>query len=40
MQKPTGKPDALTDGIFCCLAIEHRIQDKANAAILGANSAE
>jgi hypothetical protein len=30
MQKPTGKPGALTDRIFCCLAIERRIQDEAN----------
>ncbi len=40
MQKPTGKPGALTDHIFRCLAIERRIQDKANAAILGANLAK
>ena len=40
MQKLTGKPGALTDRIFRCLAIERRIQDEANAAIFGADSAE
>ena len=40
MQKPTGKPGALTDHIFRCIAIEHCIQDAANAAILGVDSAE
>jgi hypothetical protein len=41
MLKPTGKPGAvLTDRIFRCIAIERRIQDEANAAILGADSAE
>ena len=40
MQKPTGRPGALTDRIFCCLVIECRIQDEANTAILGVNSAE
>jgi hypothetical protein len=40
MQKPTGKPGALTDPIFNCLAIERRIQDEANAAILGADLRE
>jgi hypothetical protein len=40
MHKPTGKPGALTDRIFRCIEIECRIQDEANAAILGADSAE
>ena len=40
MQKLTDKPGALTDRIFCCLAIERRIQDEANMAILGENLAE
>ena len=40
MQKPTGKPGAKTDRIFRCIAIERRIQDAANAAILGIDSAE
>jgi hypothetical protein len=40
MQKPTGKPGALTDRIFHCIAIELPIQDEANAAILGVNLAE
>jgi hypothetical protein len=40
MQKPTGKPGATSDRIFQCMAIEHRIQDEANASILGADSAE
>jgi hypothetical protein len=38
MQKPTDKQGALTDHIFCCIAIEHCIQDEANVAILGTNS--
>jgi hypothetical protein len=40
MQKPTGKPSAISDRILRCIKIEHRIQDKANAAILGVDSAE
>ena len=40
MIKPTGKPGAKTDRIFRCIAIERRIQDAANAAILGIDSAE
>ena len=40
MQKPTGKPGALTDRIFRCIAIERCTQDAANAAILGVDSAE
>ena len=40
MQKPTGKPGVNTDRIFRCIEIEHRIQDEAAAAILGAESAE
>ena len=40
MQKPTGKPGVLSDRIYRCIAIERRIQDEANAAILGADSAE
>ena len=35
MQKPTGKPGAKTDRIYRCIAIERRIQDAANVAILG-----
>ncbi len=40
MKKPTGKPGVLLDRHFRCLAIERRIQDRANAAILGIDSAE
>jgi hypothetical protein len=40
MQNPTGKPGVLSDPIFRCMAIEHRIQDEANVASLGADSAE
>ena len=40
MQKPTGKPGALTERIFRCIAIERRIQDEATAAVLGIDSAE
>jgi hypothetical protein len=40
MQKPTGKPGAITDRIFRCRAIERRIQDEANVAILGVDLAE
>ena len=40
MKKPTGKPGDLLDRHFRCLAIERRIQDRANAAILGVDSAE
>jgi hypothetical protein len=40
MKKPTGKPGDLLDRHFRCLAIERRIQDRANAAILGIRSAE
>jgi hypothetical protein len=37
-KQPTGKPGNTTDRIYCCLAIERRIQRKASAAILGASS--
>jgi hypothetical protein len=41
MQKPTGKPDVLSDCIYRCIAIvKHCIQDEANASILGADWAE
>ncbi len=40
MQMPTGKPVAQRDRIFRCIAIERRIQDEANAAILGVDSSE
>jgi len=40
MQKPTGKPGVLSDRIYRCIAIECRIQDEANAAMLGTDSAE
>jgi hypothetical protein len=40
MQKPTGKPSAVSDCILRCIEIERHIQDKANAAILGVDSAE
>ncbi len=40
IQKPMGESGALSDRIFRCIKIEHRIQDEANAAILGVNSAE
>jgi len=40
MKKPTGKPGDLRDRHFRCLGIERRIQDRANAAILGIDSAE
>ena len=40
MQKPTGKPGVLSDRIYRCIAIECRIQDEADAAILGADLAE
>jgi hypothetical protein len=40
MQKPTGKHGAITDRIFHCIMIKRRIQDEANAAILGVNSAD
>jgi hypothetical protein len=40
MKKPTGKPGNLLDRHYRCLAIEHRTQDRANAAILGVDSAE
>ena len=40
MKKPTGTPGDLRDRHFRCLRIERRIQDRANAAILGVNSAE
>ncbi len=39
-KKPTGKPGDLTDRIYCCLAIERRIQRRVSAAILGASSGE
>ena len=37
-KKPTGKPGDLTDRIYYYLAIEHWIQRRASAAILGASS--
>ena len=40
MKKPTGKPGDLLDRHYRCLAIERHIQDRANAAILGVDSAE
>ncbi len=40
MQKPTGKPSAISDRILQCIEIERRIQDKANAAISGVDSVE
>jgi hypothetical protein len=40
MQKPMGKPGVASDCIFQCMAIERCIQDEANVAILGADSAE
>ena len=40
MKKPTGKPGDLLDRHYHCLAIERRIQDRANTAILGINLAE
>ena len=40
MKKPTGKPGDLRDRHFRCLGIERRIQDRANAAILGIDLAE
>jgi hypothetical protein len=40
MKKPTGKPGDFRDRHFRCLGIECRIQDRANAAILGIDSAE
>ncbi len=40
MQNQMGKPSAISDRILQCIEIEHRIQDKANAAILGVDSAE
>ncbi len=40
MKKPTGKPGNLLDRHYRCLAIECRIQDRANTAILGVVSTE
>jgi len=40
MQKPTGKPGVLSDHIYRCIAIERRIPDEANVAILGVDLAE
>jgi hypothetical protein len=39
-KKPTGQPGNNLDRIFRCLEIEHQIQRKANAAILGVTSGE
>ena len=39
MIKPTGKPGLIRDRIFRCIAIERHIMEKANAAILGVDSA-
>jgi hypothetical protein len=40
MQKPTGKPSAISNHILQCIEIERHIQDKANVAILGVDSTE
>ena len=40
MIKPTGKPGLIRDRIFRCIPIKRRIMEKANAAILGVDSAE
>jgi hypothetical protein len=40
MQRPTGQPGAIGICIFRCIDIECRIQDVANVAILGVDSAE
>ncbi len=40
MQKPTSMPSAISDRILQCIDIERCIQDKANTAILGVDSAE
>jgi hypothetical protein len=40
MQRPTGQPGAVRNCTFCCIEIEHRIQDVANLAILGVDLAE
>jgi hypothetical protein len=40
MKKPAGKQGDLLDRHYCCLAIERHIQDRANTAILGVDSAE
>jgi hypothetical protein len=40
MIKPTGKPGLIRNRIVRCIAIERRIMEKANAAILGVDSAE
>ncbi len=40
MRKPMGKPSAISDCILRCIEIERHIQDKANVAILGVDSAE
>ncbi len=40
MQKPMGKHGVASNRIFRCMAIERRIQDEANTAILGTDSVE
>ncbi len=40
MQKLTGKPGLINNRIYCCIAIERRIMEKANAAILGLDLVE
>jgi hypothetical protein len=37
-KKPTGKPGDISDHTCCCLAIEHWVQCRVSAAMLGASS--
>ena len=39
-KKPTEKPGANTDRIFCCIAIERQILDKTSSGMMGASSLE
>jgi hypothetical protein len=39
-KKPTGKPGAMTDRIFRCIAIERQILDKTSSGMMGASSLE
>jgi hypothetical protein len=39
-KKPTGKPGAVTDRIFGCIAIEQQILDKTSSGMMGASSLE
>jgi hypothetical protein len=39
-KKPTGKPGAINDRIFCCIAIERQILKKTNSGMMGASSIE